>query len=196
MQNVRNIAVIAHVDHGKTTLIDAFIKQSHIFRDNEAEMNQVALLDNNELERERGITILAKNISVSYKGTKINIIDTPGHADFSGEVERTLGMADGALLIVDAQEGPMPQTRFVLKKAFELDLKVIVVINKIDKQNANIAQTESKVANLFLELATQDYQLEYPVLYAVGRSGKVFNTPPAHFPVPAKLPKSDVLFTA
>lgn len=183
MQNIRNIAVIAHVDHGKTTLIDAFIKQSHIFRDNESEMNQAALLDSNELERERGITILAKNISVAYKGTKINIIDTPGHADFSGEVERTLGMADGALLIVDAQEGPMPQTRFVLKKAFELDLKVIVVINKIDKPNANIPQTESKVANLFLELATQDYQLEYPILYAVGKAGKVFTTPPADFEV-------------
>ncbi len=181
MQNVRNIAVIAHVDHGKTTLIDAFIKQSHIFRDNESEMNQAALLDSNELERERGITILAKNISITYKGTKINIIDTPGHADFSGEVERTLDMADGALLIVDAQEGPMPQTRFVLKKAFELDLKVIVVINKIDKQNANISQTESKIANLFLELATQDYQLEYPVLYAVGKTGKVFATPPTDF---------------
>ena len=178
MQNIRNIAVIAHVDHGKTTLIDAFIKQSHIFRDNEDEMSQTTLLDSNVLERERGITILAKNISINYKGTKINIIDTPGHADFSGEVERTLGMADGALLIVDAQEGPMPQTRFVLKKAFELNLKVIVVINKIDKQNANIAQTETKIGNLFLELATQDNQLEYPTLYSVGRSGKVFSTPP------------------
>ncbi len=181
MQNIRNIAVIAHVDHGKTTLIDAFIKQSHIFRDNEDEMNQTTLLDSNVLERERGITILAKNISIDYKGTKINIIDTPGHSDFSGEVERTLGMADGALLIVDAQEGPMPQTRFVLKKAFELDLKVIVVINKIDKPNANIAQTEAKIGNLFLELATQDAQLEFPTLYSVSRSGKVFATPPTDF---------------
>ncbi len=181
MLNIRNIAVIAHVDHGKTTLIDAFIKQSHIFRDNQDEMNQTTLLDSNVLERERGITILAKNISVTYKGTKINIIDTPGHSDFSGEVERTLGMADGALLIVDAQEGPMPQTRFVLKRAFELDLKVIVVINKIDKPNANIAQTEAKIGNLFLELATQDAQLEYPTLYSVSRTGKVFATPPADF---------------
>ena len=178
MQNLRNIAVIAHVDHGKTTLIDAFIKQSHIFRDNEEEMNQTTLLDSNELERERGITILAKNIAVNYKNTKINIIDTPGHADFGGEVERTLNMADGALLIVDAQEGPMPQTRFVLKKAFELNLKVIVVINKIDKPFANIPATEAKVGNLFLELATSDDQLEYPVLYAIGRTGKVFTTPP------------------
>ncbi|KKT34641.1 MAG: Small GTP-binding protein [Candidatus Collierbacteria bacterium GW2011_GWA1_44_12] len=181
MQNIRNIAVIAHVDHGKTTLIDAFIKQSHIFRDNEDEMNQTTLLDSNVLERERGITILAKNISINYKGTKINIIDTPGHSDFSGEVERTLGMADGALLIVDAQEGPMPQTRFVLKKAFELDLKVIVVINKIDKPNANIAQTVSKIGNLFLELATQDAQLDFPTLYSVSRSGKVFASPPTDF---------------
>ena len=181
MLNIRNIAVIAHVDHGKTTLIDAFIKQSHIFRDNEEEMSGTCLLDSNELERERGITILAKNISVNYKGTKINIIDTPGHADFSGEVERTLGMADGALLIVDAQEGPMPQTRFVLKKAFELNLKVIVVINKIDKPNANISSTEHKIGNLFLELATRDDQLEYPVLYAVGKTGKVFKTIPENF---------------
>jgi len=187
MQNIRNIAVIAHVDHGKTTLIDAFIKQSHIFRDNEEEMNETCLLDSNELERERGITILAKNISVNFKGTKINIIDTPGHADFSGEVERTLGMADGALLIVDAQEGPMPQTRFVLKKAFELNLKVIVVINKIDKPNANIQATEHKIGNLFLELATRDDQLEYPTLYAVGKSGKVFTTPPADFNQPGNV---------
>lgn len=187
MLNIRNIAVIAHVDHGKTTLIDAFIKQSHIFRDNEEEMSETCLLDSNELERERGITILAKNISVSYKGVKINIIDTPGHADFSGEVERTLGMADGAILIVDAQEGPMPQTRFVLKKAFELNLKVIVVINKIDKPNANISATEHKIGNLFLELATRDEQLEYPVLYAVGRSGKVFTAPPSDFNQPGNV---------
>ena len=187
MLNIRNIAVIAHVDHGKTTLIDAFIKQSHIFRDNQDEMSQTTLLDSNVLERERGITILAKNISVNYKGTKINIIDTPGHSDFSGEVERTLGMADGALLIVDAQEGPMPQTRFVLKRAFELDLKVIVVINKIDKTNANIAQTEARIGNLFLELATQDAQLEYPVLYSVSRTGKVFSTPPTDFNQPGSV---------
>lgn len=184
MLNIRNIAVIAHVDHGKTTLIDAFIKQSHIFRDNESEMTQTTLLDNNVLERERGITILAKNISVSYKGTKINIIDTPGHSDFSGEVERTLGMADGALLIVDAQEGPMPQTRFVLKRAFELNLKVIVVINKIDKPNANIALTESRIANLFLELATHDHQIDYPTLYSIGKAGKVFKTLPGNFEDP------------
>lgn len=150
-------------------------------------MAQTTLLDSNELERERGITILAKNISVNYKGTKINIIDTPGHSDFSGEVERTLGMADGALLIVDAQEGPMPQTRFVLKRAFELELKVIVVINKIDKPNANIPATESKIANLFLELATQDAQLEYPTLYSVGKTGKVFAKMPDSFDGPGNV---------
>ena len=181
MLNIRNIAVIAHVDHGKTTLVDAIIKQSHIFRDNEEEMAETCILDSNELERERGITILAKNISVVYKGTKVNVIDTPGHADFSGEVERTLGMADGALLIVDAQEGPMPQTRFVLKKAFEMKLKVIVVINKIDKPYARVPEVENKIGNLFLELATTDEQLEYPTLYAVGKTGKVFNSMPADF---------------
>ena len=148
MQNLRNIAVIAHVDHGKTTLIDALLKQTHVFRENQAEMLQEQIMDSNALERERGITILAKNCSIEYKDTHINIIDTPGHADFSGEVERTLGMADGALLIVDAQEGPMPQTRFVLKRAFAMNLKVITVINKIDKPNANIQRTLSKTGRL------------------------------------------------
>lgn len=178
MSDLRNIAVIAHVDHGKTTLVDALLKQSHVFRENQAEMQAVQILDRNELERERGITILAKNCSIHYRDTKINIIDTPGHADFSGEVERTLGMADGALLIVDAQEGPMPQTRFVLKKALELGLKIIVVINKIDKKLARPAETISKVESLFLELATDDSALDFPVLFAVGRSGTVFSQLP------------------
>lgn len=177
-KSIRNIAVIAHVDHGKTTLVDGLLKQSHVFRDNEEEMGQTQILDRTELERERGITILAKNCSVEYKGTKINIIDTPGHADFSGEVERTLGMADGALLIVDAQEGPMPQTRFVLKKALELGLKIIVVINKIDKKFANPAGALSKVESLFLELASRDSQLDFPVVYAIGRRGVAFRTVP------------------
>jgi len=170
--NIRNVAVIAHVDHGKTTLVDFLLKQSHTFRENEVEMQQTTILDSNPLERERGITILAKNTGISYNGYKINIIDTPGHADFSGEVERTLNMADGALLIIDAQEGPMPQTKFVLKKAMELGLKIIVVINKIDKQLANIPQTINKTHDLFLELATKDEQLDFPVLYAIGREGK------------------------
>lgn len=169
---LRNIAIIAHVDHGKTTLVDGLLKQSKTFRENEALMTQDLIMDSNDQERERGITILAKNTAVTYKDTKINIIDTPGHSDFGGEVERTLNMADGALLLVDAQEGPMPQTKFVLKKALELGLKIIVVINKIDKKDARIDNTVSKVSDLFLELATHESQLDFPVLYAIGRDGK------------------------
>jgi GTP-binding protein len=170
---IRNIAVIAHVDHGKTTLVDALLKQTHVFRDNQSEMQVDCIMDNNELERERGITIMAKTCSIEYQGYKINIIDTPGHADFSGEVERTLGMADGAVLIVDAQEGPMPQTRYVLKKALELKLKIIVVLNKIDKKHANVQKTLARLENLFLELASSDEQLSFPVLYGIGRAGIV-----------------------
>lgn len=169
---IRNVAVIAHVDHGKTTLVDFMLKQSHTFRDNEAQMFQTTILDSNPLERERGITILAKNTAIYYKGYKINIIDTPGHADFSGEVERTLNMADGALLIIDAQEGPMPQTKFVLRKALELGLKIIVVINKIDKKLADIEKTIEKTHDLFLELATDTDHLDFPTFYAIGREGK------------------------
>ena len=186
-RKIRNIAVIAHVDHGKTTLIDALLKQSHIFRDNQAEMSQTTILDSNDLEREKGITILAKNTAISYHDVKINVIDTPGHADFSGEVERTLGMADGALLIIDAQEGPMPQTRFVLKKAFELNLKIIVVINKIDKPYARVPEVIDKTDNLFLELATRDEQLDFPILYAVGRDGKAFKELPTDFNQPGDI---------
>jgi GTP-binding protein len=178
-EKIRNIAVIAHVDHGKTTLVDALLKQTHTFRDNQAEMQQTTILDSNDLERERGITILAKNCAIAYKDMKINIIDTPGHADFSGEVERTLGMADGALLIVDAQEGPMPQTRFVLKKALALGLKIIVVINKIDKPYARVPEVKDKIETLFLELAADEAQLEFPVVYAIGRRGVAFNEMPA-----------------
>ncbi|HEV2339881.1 MAG TPA: translational GTPase TypA [Patescibacteria group bacterium] len=174
---IRNIAVIAHVDHGKTTLVDFLLKQSHTFRENESEMQQTTILDSNPLERERGITILAKNTAITYKGYTINIIDTPGHADFSGEVERTLNMADGALLIVDAQEGPMPQTTFVLKKALSLGLKVIVVINKIDKPLADIPHTLERINDLFLDLATETHHLEFPVVYAIGREGKAGKTP-------------------
>lgn len=179
MTNMRNIAVIAHVDHGKTTLVDALLKQTNVFRQNQLEMQQERLMDKNELERERGITIMAKNCAIEYKDTKINIIDTPGHADFSGEVERTLSMADGALLIIDAQEGPMPQTRFVLKKALELNLKIIVVVNKIDKVLANVEDTINKVSDLFLELAAHEDQLDFTTLYAVGRAGTVFAQKPA-----------------
>ncbi len=170
--NIRNVAIIAHVDHGKTTIVDGLLKQSKTFRENESEMTQNLIMDSNDQERERGITILAKNISVVYKGIKINIIDTPGHVDFGGEVERTLNMADGALLVVDAQEGPMPQTKFVLKKAFELGLKIIVIINKIDKKDALIKNSLHKIYDLFLELASNESQLEFPILYAIGKDGK------------------------
>ena len=173
--SIRNVAVIAHVDHGKTTLVDAILKQTKVFRDNQEEMKQERILDRNDLERERGITILAKNCAVTYGETKINIIDTPGHVDFSGEVERTLSMADGALLIVDAQEGPMPQTRSVLKKALNLGLKIIVVINKIDKQFAQVPETIAAIETLFLELASDEAQLNFPILYAIGRTGVVFD---------------------
>lgn len=183
--SVRNVAIIAHVDHGKTTLVDAVLKQSHIFRANQMEMHQEQILDRNELERERGITILAKSCSVDYNDTTINIIDTPGHADFSGEVERTLGMADGAILVVDAQEGPMPQTRFVLKKALDLHLKLILVVNKIDKAFADPARTVSKVEDLFLELAANEDQLHFPILYAISREGKVWTELPADSQAPA-----------
>lgn len=172
--NIRNIAIIAHVDHGKTTIVDGLLKQSKTFRENESEMTQDLIMDSNDQERERGITILAKNTAVIYKDTKINIIDTPGHADFGGEVERTLNMADGALLVVDAQEGPMPQTKFVLKKALEIGLKIIVVVNKIDKKDALVKSSLHKIYDLFLELATHESQLEFPILYAIGRDGKAW----------------------
>src|SRR3972149_3466259 len=168
----RNVAIIAHVDHGKTTLVDGLLKQSKTFRENEAAFSQTLILDSNDQEKERGITILAKNTAVNYQGTKINIIDTPGHADFGGEVERILNMADGALLVIDAQEGPMPQTKFVLKKALQLGLKIIVVINKIDKKLADIEKTIEKTHDLFLELATDTEHLDFPTFYAIGREGK------------------------
>ena len=169
MREIRNIAIIAHVDHGKTTLVDEIIKQAKIFRENQ-EM-QRCYLDFNPLERERGITILAKNISVNYKGVKINVIDTPGHSDFGGQVERVLNMADGALLLVDAAEGPLPQTRFVLDKALQLGLKPIVVINKIDRPDARPQEVLNEVFDLFIDLNATEEQLDFPVLFASGRSG-------------------------
>jgi GTP-binding protein len=175
---IRNIAIIAHVDHGKTTLVDGLLKQSHTFRDNQAEMEQDLIMDSGDQERERGITITAKITAVQHDDYRINIIDTPGHADFSGEVERTLNMADGCILIVDAQEGPMPQTKFVLSKALALELKPIVIINKIDKPASRIKEVEDELADLFLELAVHEDQLHYPVYYAVGRAGKAWDTPP------------------
>ena len=173
---IRNVAIIAHVDHGKTTLVDGLLKQSHTFRDNQAEMQQTLIMDSMDQEHERGITITAKQTCVYYDGYKINIIDTPGHADFSGEVERTLNMADGVLLIVDAQEGPMPQTKFVLQKALELNLKPVVIINKIDKPAARIDEVKDEIESLFLELATDESQLFYPIYYAIAREGKAGKT--------------------
>ena len=175
-ERIRNVAIIAHVDHGKTTIVDGLLKQSHTFRDNQAEMSQTLIMDSGDQEHERGITITAKQTSVFYDGYKINIIDTPGHADFSGEVERTLNMADGVLLIVDAQEGPMPQTKFVLGKALDLKLKPVVIINKIDKPAARIEEVKDEVESLFLELATDESQLNYPIYYAIAREGKAGKT--------------------
>lgn len=168
-EDVRNIAIIAHVDHGKTTLVDAMLKQSGIFRANEKVEERI--LDFNDLERERGITILAKNTAVRYKDVKINIVDTPGHADFSGEVERVLKMVDGVLLLVDSFEGPMPQTRFVLSKALELDLKPIVVINKIDRPDARPEEVIDEVLDLFIELGANDDQIDFPVVYTSAKEG-------------------------
>ena len=173
-EKIRNVAIIAHVDHGKTTLVDGLLKQSNTFRDNQAEMAQTLLMDSGDQEHERGITITAKQTSIHYGDYKINIIDTPGHADFSGEVERTLNMADGVILVVDAQEGPMPQTKFVLSKALELGLKPLVVMNKIDKPARRITEVADEVSDLFLELATNDDQLMYPTYYAIGRDGKAW----------------------
>lgn len=169
IENLRNIAIIAHVDHGKTTLVDGMLKQSGIFRVNEKIEERV--MDSNDLERERGITILAKNTAVKYHDTKINIVDTPGHADFGGEVERVLKMVDGVLLLVDAYEGAMPQTRFVLRKALQLHLKPIVVINKIDRPEARPEEVIDEILELFIELGADDDQLEFPVVYASGKDG-------------------------
>src|SRR5512138_3609871 len=167
--NTRNIAIIAHVDHGKTTLVDAMLKQSGIFRDNEEVAERV--MDSNDLERERGITILAKTTGVTYKGIKINIVDTPGHADFGGEVERALKIVDGVMLLVDASEGPLPQTRYVLMKALEAKLPPIVVINKIDRTDARIQDVVNEVYDLFIDLDATEEQLDFPIIYTNARAG-------------------------
>jgi len=177
-QHIRNVAIIAHVDHGKTTLVDGLLKQSNTFRSNQAEMARDLIMDSGDQEHERGITITAKQTAVYHGDYKINIIDTPGHADFSGEVERTLNMADGVLLVVDAQEGPMPQTKFVLSKALELGLKPVVIVNKIDKPSRRIDEVIDEVSDLFLELAVDDSQLHYPVYYAIARDGKAWTELP------------------
>ncbi|MGH7832527.1 MAG: GTP-binding protein, partial [Candidatus Binatia bacterium] len=167
--DIRNIGIIAHVDHGKTTLVDAMLRQSGIFRANEQLIDRV--MDSLALEKERGITILAKNTAIEYAGTKINIVDTPGHADFGGEVERTLAMVDGVMLLVDASEGPLPQTRFVLKKALELGLPQIVCINKIDRPDARPREVLEEIYSLFIDLDATEEQLEFPVVYTNARAG-------------------------
>src|SRR2546421_5740285 len=166
---IRNVAIIAHVDHGKTTLVDAMLKQSGIFRVNEAVMERV--MDSNELERERGITILSKITGVRYHGVKINIVDTPGHSDFGGEVERALKLVDGVMLLVDASEGPLPQTRYVLSKALEAHLPPIVVINKIDRPDARVAEVLNEIYDLFIDLDATEDQLDFPVLYTIAKTG-------------------------
>lgn len=178
MQDIRNIAIIAHVDHGKTTLVDKMLLAGNLFRENQ-QTNDL-MLDNNDLERERGITILSKNVSIRYKGTKINIIDTPGHSDFGGEVERVLNMADGCILLVDAFEGPMPQTRFVLQKALQIGLKPIVVVNKVDKPNCRPEEVYEMVFDLMCDLNATEDQLDFPVVYGSAKNnwmGEDYNTP-------------------
>src|SRR3989339_958751 len=170
MTNIRNIAIIAHVDHGKTTLVDALLKQSKTYLNKDVAGTDL-IMDTNELEKERGITIFSKNASVSYKGVKINIIDTPGHADFGGEVERVLKLADGCLLLVDAKEGPMPQTRFVLKQALKMGLKIIVVINKIDRADSRTSFVVNKTFDLFIELGANEAAAYFPIVYASGKKG-------------------------
>ena len=171
---LRNIAIVAHVDHGKTTLVDSMLWQSGIFRDNQDVAERV--MDSMDLEREKGITIMAKNTAVQYGDVKINIVDTPGHADFGGEVERTLRMVDGIMLLVDAAEGPLPQTRFVLSKALELKLPAIVVINKIDRDDARVEEVLSEVYDLFIDLDASDEQIEFPVIFAVAKDGMCKDT--------------------
>ena len=171
---LRNIAIVAHVDHGKTTLVDAMLWQSGTFSEHQSVQERV--MDSMDLEREKGITIMAKNTAIRYGDVKINIVDTPGHADFGGEVERTLGMVDGIMLLVDAAEGPLPQTRFVLSKALELELPAIVVVNKIDRKDARVEEVLNEVYDLFIDLDAAEHQIDFPVVYAVAREGRCSTT--------------------
>ena len=168
-KNFRNIAIIAHVDHGKTTLVDGLLKQSGTFQEHQEVEDRV--MDSMDLEKERGITITAKNTAVTYNGVKINIMDTPGHADFGGEVERSLNLVDGALLLVDSSEGPLPQTRFVLKKALDKDLPIILVINKIDRADARVEDVTNEVYDLFIDLGANEQQIEFPIIYTNAKEG-------------------------
>ncbi|MEM6530057.1 MAG: GTP-binding protein, partial [Chloroflexota bacterium] len=173
--DIRNVAIIAHVDHGKTTLVDGMLKQAKVFREGAEVEDRV--LDSNALEKERGITILSKNTAITYNDVKINIVDTPGHADFGGEVERVLNMVDGALLLIDSVEGPMPQTRFVLRKALALGLRILVVVNKVDRTNARIEDVLNETFDLFIELGADDDQADFPYIYAIGLHGKAGDDP-------------------
>src|SRR4051794_12156334 len=174
-QRIRNIAIIAHVDHGKTTLVDGLLWQSGLFRENQHVAERA--MDNIDIERERGITLVAKNASVQWKGVRINIVDTPGHADFGGEVERGLQMVDGALLLVDAAEGPLPQTRFVLRHALEMDIKIVVVINKIDRSDARCEEVLEEIYALFLDLDVKDHQIDFPIVYTDARKRIAVKSP-------------------
>ncbi len=173
-EQIRNVAIVAHVDHGKTTLVDFMLRQAGVFRANETLVERV--MDSNDLEREKGITILAKNTAVTYRGTKINIVDTPGHADFGGEVERALRLVDGVLLLVDAAEGPLPQTRFVLGKALALGLPSVLVINKVDRQDARAKEVLDLVYSLYIDLGANEHQIDFPVIYAIAREGRAAHT--------------------
>src|SRR5574342_64472 len=191
--NLRNIAIIAHVDHGKTTLVDGLLKQAHTFRDNEQVVERV--MDSNDLEREKGITILAKNTAVTYRGVKINIVDTPGHADFGGEVERALRLVDGVLLLVDAAEGPLPQTRFVLKKALEAGLPSVLVVNKVDRQDARAKEVLDLVYSLYIDLGANEHQIDFPVLYCIAREGKAAHTVQDAFAADSLKPLFDAILS-
>src|SRR5881227_3383276 len=180
--DIRNVAIIAHVDHGKTTLVDAMLRQSGVFTEHETAPDRA--MDSMDQERERGITILAKNAAVHYRGTKLNIVDTPGHADFGGEVERGLSMVDGVLLLVDASEGPLPQTRFVLRKALEKHLPVVLVVNKVDRPDARIAAVVDETYELFLDLDADEHQIEFPIIYCSARAGRASRTRPADGEMP------------
>ncbi|HVI96215.1 MAG TPA: GTP-binding protein, partial [Anaeromyxobacter sp.] len=192
-EQIRNVAIVAHVDHGKTTLVDFMLRQAGVFRANEQVVERV--MDSNDLEREKGITILAKNTAVTYRGVKINIVDTPGHADFGGEVERALRLVDGVLLLVDAAEGPLPQTRFVLSKALALGLPSVLVINKVDRQDARAKEVLDLVYSLYIDLGANEHQIDFPVIYAIAREGKAAHTVESAFKADSLQPLFDAILT-
>ena len=192
-EQIRNVAIVAHVDHGKTTLVDFMLRQAGVFRTNETLVERV--MDSNDLEREKGITILAKNTAVTYKGVKINIVDTPGHADFGGEVERALRLVDGVLLLVDAAEGPLPQTRFVLSKALAMGLPSVLVVNKIDRQDARTKEVLDLVYSLYIDLGANEHQIDFPVIYCIAREGKAAHTVQSAFEADSLKPLFDAILS-